>query len=48
MKTLKIDDDTHLKLKVYCAKNKLKISKWVDKVIKFVITHNIELGSYEK
>lgn len=33
MKTLKITEETHTKLKVYCAKNKLKLNEWVDKMI---------------
>lgn len=32
-KTLKIGDDVHLKLKIYCAKNKLKINKFVENLI---------------
>jgi hypothetical protein len=34
MKTLKITEDTHTKLKIYCAKNKLKINEWVENLIK--------------
>lgn len=33
MKNLKISESTHTKLKIYCAKNKLKINEWVDKLI---------------
>ena len=29
-KTLKISDQTHQKLKVYCAKNNIKMGKWVE------------------
>lgn len=32
-KTLKISENTHTKLKIYCAKNKLKINEWVEKLI---------------
>lgn len=32
-KTLKISEETHTKLKVYCAENKLKINEWVDLLI---------------
>lgn len=40
MKTLKITEETHLKLKIYCAKNKLKINEWVEKlIIKNLIKH---------
>ena len=42
MKTLKINDDTHLKLKVYCAKNKFKMNEWVDKIIKMVIDNKLD------
>lgn len=37
MKTLKISEITHTKLKVYCAKNKLKLNEWVDRVINIMI-----------
>lgn len=37
MKTLKISEITHIKLKVYCAKNKLKLNEWVDRVINIMI-----------
>ena len=37
MKTLKISETTHTKLKVYCAKNKLKLNEWVDRVINIMI-----------
>lgn len=37
MKTLKITEETHTKLKVYCAKNKLKLNEWVDKIINIMI-----------
>lgn len=33
MKNLKISEVTHTKLKIYCARNKLKINEWVDKLI---------------
>ena len=33
-KTLKISEKTHLRLKVYCAKNGLKINDWVEECIK--------------
>ncbi len=33
MKTLKITEETHTKLKVYCAKNKFKLNEWVDRLI---------------
>lgn len=30
-KTIKISEDLHTKIKIYCAKNKLKINDWVEK-----------------
>ena len=33
MKNLKISENTHTKLKIYCAKNKFKIHVWVDDLI---------------
>lgn len=41
-KTLKISEETHTKLKVYCAKNKLKINEWVDNLILKSITKYAE------
>lgn len=32
-KTLKISEDTHTQLKIYCAKNKLKMNEWVENLI---------------
>jgi hypothetical protein len=32
-KTLKISEPTHFKLKIYCTNNKLKLNKWVEKLI---------------
>jgi hypothetical protein len=32
-KTLKIDKDTHLRLKVFCAEHGFKINEWVDVII---------------
>lgn len=32
-KTLKISENAHTKLKIFCAKNKLKINDWVEKLI---------------
>jgi len=39
-KTLKIKEETHKLLKIYCAKNSLMINEWVDKLIKEKITNN--------
>lgn len=33
MKNLKIDDATHTRLKVFCAKRKLRINAWVNELI---------------
>lgn len=32
-KTLKISEETHQKLKVYCVKNKFKLNEWVEQLI---------------
>jgi len=32
-KTLKISETTHQKLKVYCAKQKVKMGKWVEECL---------------
>ena len=42
-KTLKISEETHTKLKIYCAKNKLKINEWTDKELNFLITQKEKL-----
>ena len=31
MKNLKISDDLHRKIKIYCVLNNLKINEWVEK-----------------
>lgn len=33
-KNLKIKEDTHKMLKIYCAKNSLKINEFVNEIIK--------------
>lgn len=38
-KTIKISEDTHTQLKIYCAKNKLKINEWVNKIINKLISN---------
>ena len=43
MKTLKVSEETHTKLKIYCAKNKLKINEYIDKVIKFLLSNKINI-----
>jgi predicted HicB family RNase H-like nuclease len=42
LKTLRISEETHTQLKIFCAKNKLKLNEWVDKLIKH------KLQKYEK
>ena len=33
LKTLRISEETHTKLKIFCAKNKLKINNKTDEII---------------
>lgn len=33
-KTIMISDDLHAKIKIYCAKNNIKINEWVEKILK--------------
>jgi len=33
-KTIYISEDVHTELKIYCAKNKLKLNKYVEDIIK--------------
>jgi hypothetical protein len=37
MKTLKITDELHRKIKVFCAENNLKINEWVEKELNSVL-----------
>ncbi len=37
MKTLKIPDELHRKIKVFCAENNLKINEWVEKELNSVL-----------
>ena len=41
IKNLKISEETHTKLKIHCAKNKLKLNDWVDELLKFNLENNI-------
>lgn len=42
-KTLKISEDLHQKIKVYCVKNKLKMNVWVEKeLIKIIEKYDIK------
>jgi len=38
MKTLKITDELHRKIKVFCAENDLKINEWVEKELNIVLS----------
>jgi len=40
VKTLKISDETHKKLKDYCSIHLLKMNEWVDKILKEYIKKN--------
>lgn len=37
MKTLKIPDELHRKIKVFCAENGLKINEWVEKELNSIL-----------
>ena len=37
-KNLKISEETHLALKVFCAKNELRLNDWADTIIMSAIT----------
>ena len=34
LKNLKISDELHKEIKIYCAKEGLKINQWVEKILK--------------
>jgi len=38
IKTLKISEELHTKLKTYCAKHKLKLNEWVDELLDLNLT----------
>ena len=40
MKNLKISEELHTKIKIYCAVNKLKINNWVEKELIKIIEKN--------
>ena len=40
MKTLKITDELHRKIKVFCAENNLKINEWVEQELNDILTPN--------
>ena len=37
MKTLKISEDLHQRIKVFCVENKLKMNDWVEKELKKIL-----------
>ena len=37
MKTLKITEETHNELKIYCVINKIKMNEFVEKMIKKIL-----------
>ncbi len=36
-KTLKVSEELHTNIKIFCAKNKLKINDWVEKELKKIL-----------
>lgn len=39
-KTLKITEDLHQRIKVFCVENKLKMNDWVEKEIQKILDKN--------
>jgi predicted HicB family RNase H-like nuclease len=39
-KTLKITEDLHQRIKVFCVENKLKMNDWVEKEIEKILDNN--------
>jgi hypothetical protein len=39
-KTLKITEDLHQRIKVFCVENKLKMNDWVEKEIQKILDNN--------
>ena len=44
-KTLKVSEELHTNIKIFCAKNKLKINDWVEKKKKKILS-DLELGTH--
>lgn len=42
MKTLKISEDTHKKLKIFCAEHSFKINEWVEILINKEMNESIK------
>ena len=40
MKTLKISEELHQRIKVFCVENKLKMNDWVEKEIQKILDKN--------
>ena len=36
-KTLKVSEELHTNIKIFCAKNKLKINDWVEKELRKIL-----------
>ena len=36
-KTLKVSEELHTNIKIFCAKNKLKINDWIKKELKKIL-----------
>ena len=39
-KTLKISEELHQRIKVYCVENKLKMNEWVENELRRIIDKN--------
>jgi hypothetical protein len=48
MKTLKISEELHKKIKVFCAENDLKINDWVEKELKKILENDNNKGGSSK
>lgn len=52
MKTFKLNDELHKKIKIYCAENEIKIGDWIEKILQIEITKvekkNEKTNSMEK
>lgn len=40
MKTLKISEELHKKIKIFCVENNLKMNEWVEKELKKILDGN--------
>ena len=40
LKTLRISENTHTQLKLFCVQNKLKVNSWADTIIKNYVEKN--------